>query len=317
MTDRTETAETVTTGFVLDIGAPNIVPIKYRQVALAFADIALDEASLQQYFVGKEAYMRTRFVVVRNGDATALVEVSRPPSEALFSDLVAVRLVAGPDDCVYVEDASVDVGIPSQLARLARAHPDATCIVVEGLYSHVSFIANPEPLEIAVLDIVPPEPSKLMDQTRRVLDVGEDLPPIVLTLDSVDSLELLDEENSGADCVLMPCRTTGAVFGDADVAFLDQRPERADWTVLGCDRTRQIHRWFYGDEAPSVDTCPKRFLSPGRDAAGVTLTRCCLLQEGMEQHGRTVVIPWGSTLAEVRAGIESIVESEEFRWTPV
>jgi hypothetical protein len=203
------------------------------------------------------------------------------------------------------------------LARIASEYPSAKCVVVEGLYSHVSFIANPQPLRITVLDIVPPEPSKLMDQSRRILDVGEDLPPIALTLDVVDSRVLLDDEASKAERVLLPCRTTGADFGAAEVSFLDQRPERTDWTVLGCDRTRQIHGWFYGDQAPSVDTCPKRFLSAERDADGVTLTRCCLLQEGMEKEGRTLIVPWGATLAEVRAGIDAIVEAEQFCWTPV
>jgi|TARA_B110000459_G_scaffold202582_1_gene256138 hypothetical protein len=303
--------------FDLDPTAPNIIPIKYRQVAVATVACGLDEAALMAHFVGKEAYMRTRFIVVRNGTGTALVEVDRPTSEALFSDITAMRLIAAPHECVYVADAEIDVGVPAHLAAVAERHPGALCVVVEGLYSHVSFIVNPRPFRLNVLDIVPPEPSKLLDQARRVLDVGEDLPPVLLSADTVDSRELLDNEGAGARKVLLPCQATGVDFGDVNVSFLDQRPQHDDWTILGCERTRQIHEWFYSDARPSIDTCPKRFLDDQRDADGVTLSRCCLLQEGMEHHGRAVVVPWGSTLDEVRAGIQAAVAREGFRWTPV
>lgn len=303
--------------FELDLAAPNIVPTKYRQVALSTVDVTLDEATLAAHFVGKEAYMRTRFVIVRSGASTAMIEVDRPPSDELFSDITAVRLVAGPDQCVYVEDATIDVGIPTHLGVVADRHPDASCVIVEGLYSHVSFILNPRPLRLNVLDVVPPEPSKLMDQARRLLEVAEDLPPIMLASEVVDSRGLLAEEAGDAERVLLPCKTTGVDFGAVDVSFLDQRPERDDWTVLGCERTRQIHSWFYEDAPASIDTCPRRFLSEERDDEGVTLTRCCLLQEGMEQHGRTFIVPWGSTLDEVRSGITALLESEKFVWTPI
>ncbi len=38
---------------------------------------------------------------------------------------------------------------------------------------------------------------------------------------------------------------------------------------------------------------------------GQTLTRCCLLQEGIEGERAATVVPWGASLAEVRAAIES------------
>lgn len=301
--------------FDLDASAPNIVPIKYRQVALATVDFELDEGLLQDHFVGREAYMTTRFVVVDNGADVALVEVAKEQTDELFSEIVALRMLADPTECVYVSDPTADVGVPSVLARVAQKEPQATCVVVEGLYSHVSFILNPAALEIIVLDIVPPEPSKLMDQAQRVSDVGEDLPPIILKSSTIDSRTLLDAEAGEATQVLLPCRATGVDFGETDVAFLDERPDRADWTVLGCERTRQIHGWFYGDEAKSVDTCPKRFFDD--DSERVMLTRCCMLQEGMEQHDQTVVVPWGSTLAEVRKGIDALIESADFSWSPV
>jgi len=301
--------------FSLDPAAPNVVPAKYRQVALTHVDIALEEDTLIAHFLGKEAYMRTRFIVVRNGDDTAFVEVERPPSDDLFSEIAAVRLLAGPDECAYVCDAATDVGIPTQLAAVAERNPDRRCVVVEGMYSHVSFILNPRPLRIAILDIVPPEPSKLFDQAQRLLQVAEDIPPIILTLEAIDSRDVLNAEAPEAKRVLLPCQVTGVDFGDIDVDFLDRRPEHSEWTVLGCERTRQIHDWFYDSPVEAVDTCPRRFLPSDSPSEVFTLSRCCLLQEGMEHGDRTLLVPWGSTLDEVRRGIESIVRSEGFTWT--
>lgn len=305
--------------FDFDPSAPNVVPSKYRQVALATVE-SLDPAALQAHFVGREAYMRTRFIIASDGTGTALVEVDRPASPELFSVIEQMRVLAGSEECVYVEAPETDVGIPSQMAVVADAHRHARCVVVEGKYSHVSFLLNPRPLRITVLDIVPPAPSKLADQAQRILDLGENLPPILLITEAIDSRDLLaaesDPAGTTADRVLLPCKVSGSDLDAESVRFLDQRPPHEEWTLLGCQRSQQIHSWFYGDRAPLIDTCPRRFLSAERDGDGVTLTRCCLLQEGMERRGRTALVPWGSSLGEVRAAILDLVESEELAWTP-
>ncbi len=329
--------------FELDPGAPNIFPSKYRQVSVSHAAVDLDEESLSAHFIGLDAYMRTRFIVVRDGDSCALIEVVTRASDELFSPIEAVRLLAGPESCSYVVDPEIDVGIAPQFVGLAeRCDPGVRCIVVEGRYSHVSFLLNPQPLWINLLDIVPPAPSKLADQAQRLLDVGEDLPPIGLRVEPVDSLSLLASSSEPtAGHVLMPCRTTapeampsgevGAkAAGDAGaggsesaaqpgprLSFLDQRPTNdPDWILLGCTRSSQIHESFYGYRPTAVDTCPRQFLNAERDADGPTLTRCCLLQHGQEERDRAVLVPWGSSLAEVRDAIAKIVEIEGFVWTP-
>ena len=84
-------------------------------------------------------------------------------------------------------DPELDTSVPSQIAALAALKaPEARCVVVTGRYGHVSFILDPSPLRIRVLDVVPPEPAKLVDQVRRVLEVAGDLPPIELIPDVVE-----------------------------------------------------------------------------------------------------------------------------------
>src|SRR5262245_45135510 len=295
-----------------DPTAPNVVPSRYRQVSVASVP-SLEPTWLEEHFTGREVYFRTRFVVACGEGGWALVEVDRPDSPELFVTTVAARVLAGPNDCAYVADEQLDTAIPAQLAAAAARAPEARCVVVEGLYSHISFILNPEPARVRVLDVVPPGPAKLVDQVARVLALAEDVPPVLAEVDVVDVRTLLPDPPPAE--VLLPCRGSGVEFPGSEVSFLDQRPEERDWTMLGCERSDQIHRWFYGASPRRIDTCPRRWLSADAGEAEVTLTRCCLLQEGVEVEGRNVVVPWGASLAEVRQALDEVAKLTEVAWT--
>ncbi len=302
--------------FAFEPDAPNVVPGRYRQVALSTDLESLDPDWLARHFTGREAYMRTRYIVARAGERTALLETDRGPSPDLFSRIEHVRMLAGESECRYVVDDQVDCGVPSDLAAVAMRHRDVRCVVVEGRYSHVSFILNPKPLVLRVLDIVPPFPSKLLDQVQRVLSCAEDLPPIVVEPIMVDSREVLAEaDDRTASHILVPCRGSGIDLPGVEVSYLDERPPAADWTLLGCERSHQIHRWFYGKAPRAVDICPIRFVQNQPESGGPMLTRCCLIQEGVEDRKRATFVPWGSSLDEVRRAIEGIVERAEVAWT--
>lgn len=301
--------------FALEPTALNIMPTRYRQVALSAHVESLDAEWLIGHFSGREAYMRTRFIVARRGDQSALLEVVRSEDASLFSTIQHVRVLAGPDACRYVIAPEIDTAVPSQLARVAMAHRDARCVIVEGRYSHVSFLLNPAPLLLHVFDIVPPFPSKLLDQAQRVLDMAEDLPPIVAVPTLVDSrAELARAYAPIPTKVLTPCRGAGIEFPSSRVFCLDERPARADWILLGCDRSQQIHRWFYGSSAPIVDICPSRFLKSGSGAERM-IARCCLLQEGVDERSQATFVPWGASLCEVREAINRIVQKVGVPWT--
>ena len=341
--------------FELDPAATNVTASRYRQVSVASVD-SLDPDWLTAHFTGREAYVRTRFVVARlrdHPDRVALVELARDGSADLFSPALAARVLARAEECAYVRDDRVDPGIASHLAAAAQRYPSARCVVVEGRYSHVSFILNPDPIEVTVVDVVPPTPSKLADQVRRVLDSTEELPPVIVTEQIIDSRDLLAEtrppspETEGSSQrtapsavvspperrqppetggnpqpVLVPCRGGGVDIDGAAVSYLDERPELAEpCTLLGCERSRQIHDWFYGSApAEVVNWCPRRFVSPAVGPAitgldDLVLSRCCLLEEGVERRGGAVWVPWGATLTEVRQALELLVAERAEAWT--
>ena len=308
--------------FDLDPAAPNVMPARYRQVSVASVP-SLSPDDLVARFTGREAYRRTRFVVARlDGDPErgALVELARDGSDDLFSPAVAARVLAPATECAYVRDDSIDPGVGSHLARAVARRPDCRCVVVEGRYRHVSFLLNADPVRVTVMDVVPPEPSKLADQVARVLDSAEDLPPISVSEWIVDSRSLVAQADPPrSEGLIVPCRGGGFEIEGVEVAHLDERPSFTGSTLLGCERSQQIHRWFYGADADrTIDWCPRRLIDAAGgagDGAGLVLSRCCMLEEGLERRGATAMVPWGATLDEVRSALRSLAGSGDGRWT--
>jgi hypothetical protein len=302
----------------------NLVPGRYRGVAVARAPLPYDEATLRERYLGREAYWKTRFLVVREPGAddgpVALLAVTRAGDEDLFSPIVDVRLLAGPDETVLLHRPELDTAVPSLLAQAAADAPGARAVVVQGRYEHVNFILEPGPLPVVVREVVPPRPAKLADQARRVLEVGEDLPPMALHAQTVDLAELAAAHPAGH--YLLPCRGGGGEVPGAVVSYLDERPPEADWTLLGCERSRQIHRWFYGRDAPGADTCPLAAVADS--GPGAVLTKCCLQQEELAEGSvegpggttRWVSVPWGSSLEHVRDALHRLARREEPEWSP-
>ncbi|HEX6405216.1 MAG TPA: hypothetical protein VF003_18990 [Pseudonocardiaceae bacterium] len=289
--------------------AANLVPGRYRGVAVTTVPGPLDEASLRAQFLGREAYRRTRFLVARHGERTAVLRVAKASETELFSPLVELEVLAGPQECAFLHRPDVDTAIPSALAAAARAGaPGARAVVVLGRYEHVNFILNPRPRRVIVREVVPPEPAKLFDQAQRVIAVTEDLPPLELVREVVDLTELASTHPAGH--YLLPCRGSGVTVAGAKVSYLDERPPPADWTLLGCERSRQIHRWCYGYEPPMVDFCPKLDPAPG------LLTKCCLQEEHIEAGDNWVSVPWGSSLEQVREALTGLARALEPAWAP-
>lgn len=290
---------------------PNVVPNRYRGVAVARPGCRLDPDSLRTHFLGREAYRRTRFVVVRDGADTALIAVTKASTDPLFSPITDVEVLAGPAECAFVHDPDADTAIASELARVARERaPGARAVVVRGRYEHVSFILDPRPLRIRVREVVPPEPAKLYDQARRIIAVTEQLAPVELIPEVVRMDDLMRAHPAGHH--LLPCR--GAGVDGPSVSFLDEHPPERDWTLIGCARSRQIHEWFYGRPARSVDICPLRSRSEGDD---LVLTKCCLREEGTETGDGWVAVPWGSSLTVVTEALFGLVRMREASWAPV
>jgi hypothetical protein len=288
----------------------------YRGLSVQDVDVPLTSIDLMPFLLGREVYRRTDYLALRNGGQTAIVAVRKASTEPLFSPIVEARVLAGPEEVVSITAPETDVGNASALARtaLAQHRVGVRAYVVQGRFEHVNFIWDPAPIRIRVTEVVPPEPPKLFVMAEQVVAFDEDLPPIELVLDAVDIRKL--SAANPAPRYLLPCRGSGVDLG-GEVSFLDTRPsERLDWLMIGCERSLQFHRHFYGDEPPRVDICPRQRvdasdLGPrlGSTPAPIgtpTLTKCCLIERGVEYSETAAVVPWGSNLDEVRWAIRRL-----------
>lgn len=283
----------------------NLVPLPYRQVSVQPYQGPMTAEAIKSHLLGRDSYRRTRFVVLEQAGDCAVAAVARESEEPLFSPITAVEVLALPGPCILVEDEDVDPGNPSALAAKARAlglGPTST-LVVRGMYGHVNFIHRPDPLKIRVVEVTPPHPAKLLGLARHVLSYAEDLPAIQLVDETIDLRDLAGQAPE-AEAFLIPCRASGLNFG-VPTYFLDERPERANWTMIACERSRQFHQHFYGDEAPRIEMCPRRLVT---ENGSPVLIKCCMLEDHIEVEGNRAIVPWGANLAQVEAGLRALAE---------
>lgn len=287
----------------------NLVPLPYRRVSVQRYNGPMTVDAITKLFLSREAYRRTDFIVLRGqGTQTAVIAIIRAESEPLFSQITSVEVLALPETCTFVERPEIDPANRSALAEVAHelgVGPEGT-VVVQGLYDHVNFIYHPNPLLVHVIEVAPPEPPKLYGLARQVLSYA-DLPPILLELERIEVTDLAKSVHPTA--YLVPCRSGGLDDLSAPVHFLDERPERHDWTMIGCERSLQFHRHFYGDEPPRVEMCPRRIAGNRGDP---TLLKCCLLETHIEQDNNIMVVPWGSDLAMVEAALRQLAKEVEY-----
>lgn len=287
---------------------PNLMARPYRGLSVQEVDVPLTELDLVPFLLGREVYRRSDYLALRHGGETALVAVRRASDEPLFSPVVEARILAGPEETVWIHSPDTDPSNATAMARaaLAQARPGARAYLVQGRYEHVNFILDPAPVTIRVTEVVPPTPAKLLAMAEQVVAFDEDLPPVDLVLDAVDFGDLAAAHPAGR--YLLPCRGSGVDLPGA-VSFLDTRPaERQDWVLIGCERSMQFHRHFYGDDPVVVDICPRQRVAGAPD---LTLTKCCLLERGVEFEGRLAIVPWGSNRDEIRAALRRLTGVEQ------
>jgi hypothetical protein len=283
----------------------NLVPLPYRQVSVQPYSGPMTEAAIVRHLHGKDSYRRTRYVVLEQGRQGAVAAVNRASEEPLFSPITGVAVLALPDTCVLVEDDQVDPGNPTALGVKARAlglGPEST-LIVRGMDGHVNFIHHPNPLRIWVVEVIPPQPPKLIRMAEKVLAYVTALPPIELLHQNIDLRDLATQAPE-AEAYLLPCRASGLSF-NVPTYFLDERPERYPWTMIACERSRQFHQHFYGDEAPRIEMCPRKL---AHNEGLLTLVKCCLLEDRIEVDGRRVIVPWGATLAQIEEALRALVK---------
>lgn len=279
----------------------NFVPLPYRRVSFQPYAGEMSEQGIAGYLQAREVYRRTDIVILHNDAGEyAVAAVQRAESEQLFNAVEKVEVLALPAECVFIRDPGTDAANRSALAKSARVHgvTEEQTAIVAGTFDHINIIHRPDPLLIRVIEVVPPDPPKLFHMVEHVLSYA-DLPPLYPELETIDLRAI--SRSAAPVAFLVPCRSGGLDDLGVPVYFLDERPAvRENWTLLGCERSLQFHRHYYGDEPPRLEMCPRRLV---RRSATPTLLKCCLLEYGIEVEDGNVTVPWGADLKMVEEAL--------------
>jgi hypothetical protein len=280
-----------------------MLPGHCKDVAVKEVDFPLTQADIDREIRGKKAYTRCDHYVLRNGDDLAIVKVTKEDGKELFRRIISHDVLALPADIVFVRDGTVDVLNTPAMARVSTQHPGRT-VVVEGLFNHISFVQPGEVLELQVLDVVPPSPSKLSVLVDRALTSGMVDLPIVPSYQEIDLNRLA--EGVTTEAVLFPCQASG-LRSDRPIYYLDQVPPiDKEVTLVGCDLSERIFNSLYHRDAPRIDLCPQE-LAP-RDGRK-RLVKCCKVRDGFQIKGELAIVPWGATVQEVADAIKALYGS--------
>ena len=275
-----------------------------KDVSMRDVDVPLDEASITSLMEDWTAYVRTDDLVLRNGDSYAAVRLKKEPGSGLFRKVVGYEILSLPEDTVYVEEPELDVLNLPALAELQTRYP-GKAVVVRGMFSHINFIKDVEPLRLMVVDNVPPSPAKLGNLVERALASGfVDLPvvPEVRIIDMADKVSEVRTEE-----VMFPCRVSH-LEAPMPYSFLDDAPaDVGDVTLIGCHLSQRIFRSLYGRDVPFINVCPADYTEPGVK----TIVKCCKVKQGHELDGDVVRVPWGATVPEVVEAINALFSAAD------
>lgn len=270
-----------------------------KDVSVRDVDIPLDKNSIARLMDGWVAYKRTDYIVLRNGDNYAAVRLIKGFSTGLFDEVLGYEILSLPEDTVYVEDPELDVlNLPS-LARIQMEYP-GKAVIVRGMFSHVNYFRDIEPLRLMVVDNVPPSPAKLGVLVDRVLASGFVDLPVVKEERIIDMADMVSQVRTGK--IMFPCRVSH-LEAKIPYCFLDDAPEDpGDVTLIGCHLSRRIFNALYGRDVPFINVCPVDHVDPDKK----TIVKCCKVKQGHEIDGNLALVPWGATIPEVVNAINDL-----------
>ncbi|MDR2846251.1 MAG: hypothetical protein LBV63_03110 [Candidatus Methanoplasma sp.] len=271
-----------------------------KDVSVHETDEPLTTDSISDLMAGWRSYVRTEYIILRNGPDHAVVRIEKSPGADLFRTVTDFEIVSLPGDTVFLDDPSIDILNAPAMAEIQNSYPGKT-VVIRGMFSHINFVSGMEVEKLRVVDNIPPSPSKLGVLTRTALASGFVDIPIIMEEIDVDISERSDKVRTAS--VMFPCRVSG-ITSKLPVYFLDDAPPDAgDVTLVGCKLSKRIFFELYGRDVPFINVCPADGLT---DDGTKTIVRCCLVKSGFEIHDNIAKVPWGATVPEIVGAINAL-----------
>lgn len=278
-------------------------------VSVKEVSFPLTEKDIRDNLLGKSIYKKTGFLILKNENDWAIVAIGKAPPQDLFSTIEDVEILSLPENTKYVEDPAINVLSPTMMAEKAQ-ELGCEILIVKGKFEHISFIHREELQPLAVFEVVPPEPPKLVELVREVMH-SEFLPKPVKILPHI--LDLREVEKQGnQNNVMFPCHASG-LTSEKNTYFLDQglelpKDDIDNILLIGCDLSLRIFKSLYAHEPEFFNFCPKKRAMEA-DEGVMAIARCCTVKEGYERIDNIALVPWGATQREVEDALNDLLKN--------
>lgn len=288
-----------------------MIPRHCADVGIIRTDVPLTEEKLIKEFLGRKSYARTKFYAVNNGSDWAVVQVMKKRSKNLMQPVESIKVLSFPDRTRFLHVPNLDVLQIGQLLKMQARYPKEL-LIIQGKFDHVSFVDVRLPARIALVDVIPPRPSKLVSAIQGML--GENASSLELEVHLIDIERIA--ASSPAEKLMLPC---GSAYDDfpkrtkKQIIFLDRAPalakeEAMKVEMIGCSLSRRIFQELYG-VAPSLsDICPLES-EWRRNVKLPTISRCCKVKNGVEADGNWLSVPWGADICEISEAVRIALSS--------
>lgn len=278
-----------------------MIPRHCADVGIVRTDVPLTEENLKKEFLDRKSYARTKFYAVNNRSDWAVVQVTKRHSRNLMQDIDSVTVLSLPDRTRFLRAPDIDVLQIGQLLKMQAKYPK-DLLIIQGRFDHVSFVDVRLPARIAIVDAVPPRPSKLMSAIEGMLK--ENISALEIELHLIDIEQIAASSN--AERLVLPCGSAYDEFQmrtKKQILFLDEAPELLNddarsIELIGCSLSRRIFEELYGTTPSLQSICPLEF-GRRRNNELPTISRCCKVKNGVEIDGKRITVPWGADICEI------------------
>jgi hypothetical protein len=286
-----------------------MMPDHCKHVSVHHVDYELSHDIIKKELVDQKIYKGTNSLILHNqqNNTWAIVEISKTPKSGLFWLITDIKLVATPEDTVFLVVPDVDVLNRNMMAKVSQAHPGKV-VIVKGAFEHVSFM-TPEPArDLLILEVIPPQPPKLTTLVDNLIKIESFSMPFNITEKIIDIGTLLGECLSKT--IMLPCNASG-LKTDKKILYLDEAPEIApeekdDITLAGCELSMKIFKSIYKFKPNFINICPVNLAEELTDK-NIVLVKCCKTKS-FERQGNLFMVPWGATYDDIRNCLKRIVD---------
>jgi hypothetical protein len=278
-----------------------MIPQHCGDVGVAEVAFPLTEENLRKHFMGRRSYTKTKFCAVKSGKDWAVIQIYKKRTKDLFQPVEDIKILSLPERTCFVHEPNLDVLHIGNLLKVQSRHP-GKMVVFKGRFEHISFVDIKVPVRIRLIDVVPPNPSKLESIVKEL--VGDNLPLLKIEVELVNILDMVSEAK--ADVVVLPCKASydgiGDKIGERKLLFLDRAPELTDKQIkssllVGCSLSARIFEEIYGSKPDLANICVRESCEATGEIP--TISRCCKIKKDVDVDGNLILVPWGANVCEV------------------